>query len=151
MDSVSEEVCVLVTIHETLKFVWRRKILAWVWCGCEGTLIRVLWRAAGADLWLWSSTRMLPLRQKLSAWLQPLRADQILVSETRITWKWAYPLWFCQEGRADDGTGELGQFIGTPVSASNISWAFHFHIWAGFRTLEGLEDTRRREYLAQEG
>lgn len=149
MGSVSEEFCVLVTIDETLKFVWRRKVLAcnpvWVWGCIDKSSVETEQQGQICDCE--APQRMLPLRQKLSAWLQPFRADQILVSETRITWKWAYPLWFCQEGRADDGTGELGQFVGTPVSASNISWAFRFH----FRTLEGLEDTRRREYLAQEG
>lgn len=46
---------------------------------------------------------------------------------------------------------ELGWFVETPVSASNIICTFHFHTWADFRSLEGLEDTRRREHLSQEG
>lgn len=53
--------------------------------------------------------------------------------------------------KADHGTGELGQFVETPAPASNISCTFLCHTWADFRSLEGLEDARRREFLAQEG
>lgn len=143
MGSVSEEVCVLVTIDETLKFVWGRKILAcspvWVW-GCLGeSSVEICDSEAPQG--------MLPPRQKLPAW-QPFRADQILVSETKITWKSAYPLWFCPEGRADNG--ELGQFVETPASSSNIT-ALPIFTRGQTSDLPGLEDSRRREYLAQEG
>lgn len=47
---------------------------------------------------------MLPLRQKLSAGLQPFTADQILVPGTKITWKCAYP----RQGRQWDwGAGTV--------------------------------------------
>lgn len=49
---------------------------------------------------LWSSTSDVASEAKTVS-MKPFRADQILVSETKITWKSAYPLWFCQECRAD--------------------------------------------------
>lgn len=80
----------------------------------------------------------------------PLELIKTPVFETQITWKHAYQSWFCQEGRTGDGTGtgEVGQFVGTQVSAWRIRCALHLHRWADFRPAEAWEDTGRREYLA---
>lgn len=73
----------------------------------------------------------------------PLELIKPLFFGTKITWKHAYQLWFCQEGRTDNGTGEVGQFVGTQVSALHIRCTLHLHRWADFRPPEGLEGTRR--------
>lgn len=80
-------------------------------CGCEGALVRALWRSV-----------TLKLHKRCCLWGKNFQHDSPLAlikswfSETKITWKCAYPLWFPQEGRAGSGTGELGWFVETSLS-----------------------------------
>lgn len=84
-------------------------------CGCEGALMRVLWLSVtmklhkGCCLWGKNYQPDSPLELIKSWFLKPKSPGNVHIH------------YFCQEGRADSGTGELGQFVETPTSAWNIT------------------------------
>lgn len=140
--------CMFMTVCKTLKPVCRRKLLTfkpvWAW-GC------VVRESSGNG-----AARTDPVTAKLykgcsvcgkycEHHYRPFRADQYAGFWNQNRLETGLSI---QEGRADDETGEAGQFVGTQVSPHTLSVLSVCTWWADFRPPEGLEGAGRRQQLA---